>query len=260
LEPRLVDLDQRIADAKREEAELAAVPMPPAPPNTDGPRRALREAEDRWAAHTAAMAEHRAAIAAAETAAVGRADALAQCAAAEVDAADWGALATDLGRDGLQALEIDGAGPEMTAMVNDLLHTCYGPRWTVTIDASRTSADGRRQLEGCEVTVIDTVEGRTGPGETFSGGERVILGEAIALALSALAARRQGIEDVTLIRDETGAALDVDAARAYVAMLRRGAAAMGASRVFLVTHNPDIQAMADSRIVVGGGTASVMEA
>jgi exonuclease SbcC len=175
----------------------------------------------------------------------------------EAEIADWTRIADDLGRDGIQALEIDAAGPELTALVNDLLHTCVGSRWTVSIQASRLSADGKKVLEGCEVSVLDTEKGREGEASTLSGGEGVIVGEAISLALSMLACRRSGVQGPTLVRDETGAALDPSNARAYVAMLRRAAEIVGASRVFFVSHNPEISGLADARIEIGGGKVSV---
>jgi exonuclease SbcC len=105
--------------------------------------------------------------------------------------------------------------------------------------------------------VLDTVAGREGAAETFSGGERVLLGEAVSLALSMLACRRAGLVGVTLVRDETGAALDPANGRAYVAMLRRAAELVGARQVLFVSHSPELAELADARIVVGGGTAVV---
>lgn len=174
------------------------------------------------------------------------------------DLADWELLAQSLGRDGLQAALIDCAGPELTELVNDLLRTCVGPRWTVTIETTRASADGKRQLEGCEVRVLDTERGREGEVATFSGGERVLIGEAVALALSMLACRRSGVERPTLVRDESGAALDPVNARAYVAMLRRAAEVVGASMVLFVSHQPECSELADARIVVADGKVEVV--
>jgi DNA repair protein SbcC/Rad50 len=175
----------------------------------------------------------------------------------DVDLQDWTRLAQDLGRDGLQALEIDAAGPELTVSINDLLHTCVSTRWTVTIETTRPSADGKRQIEGLDVRVLDTVAGRDAPVETYSGGERVLLGEAVSLGLAMLSTRRAGLDGVTLVRDESGAALDPTNARSYVAMLRRAAELVRAHRVLLVSHSPDVQELCDSRLVVADGRVEV---
>jgi exonuclease SbcC len=263
-EPRLAGAEGRLAElepalqAKRAELaaleqQLAALPPLGAPP-------ALSDATER--AHVAACERtEREAQAAATRAldALGRAreasGRLAELerdrAAVEAELADWTRLAADLGRDGLQALEIDAAGPELTELTNDLLHSCHGPRWTVRVETQRLSADGKRTLEGCDIMVLDTVGGREAEGETFSGGERVMIGEALSLALSMLACRRAGIERPTLVRDESGAALDPENARVYVAMLRRAAKHVGAEHVLFVSHSPEVQEMADSRIEVG---------
>lgn len=173
--------------------------------------------------------------------------------AEETELADWTRLSEDLGRKGLQAAEIDSCGPELTALVNDLLHNAHGPRWTVRIDTQKLSADGKKTLEGCQVTVIDTVKGREDEGSKFSGGERVIIGEAMALGLSMLACQRSGLRGVTLVRDETGAALDPVNAEVYVRMLRRAARQIGAERLLFVSHNREVSDLADARITVAGG-------
>lgn len=171
---------------------------------------------------------------------------------------DWTRLGQDLGKDGIQALEIDAAGPELTAIANDLLHTCVSRRWTLEVRTQRASADGKRQIEGCDVVVIDTERGREGEAETFSGGERVLLGEALSLALSVLACRRHGVVGPTLVRDESGAALDASNGRAYIAMLRRAAEFIGADKVLFVSHSAELQELADARIHVADGCATVI--
>ncbi len=212
--------------------------------------------EETKAAASAAVAEK--ALANAKEAAEARASLEAETKAASEILADWTRLAHDFGRDGLQALEIDAAGPELTELVNDLLHSCFGSRWTVSIDTTRESADGKRQLEGLDVMVIDTEKGREGLIETYSGGERVILGEAVSMGLTTLSTRRSGITGATLIRDESGAALEPKHARAYIAMLRRAADLTGAAQVLYVSHTPEIQELADARIHIEDGRVKVV--
>jgi ABC-type lipoprotein export system ATPase subunit len=72
-----------------------------------------------------------------------------------------------------------------------------------------------------------------------------------------LACRRAGVKGPTLIRDESGAALDPQNARNYVAMLRRAAELVGASHVLFVSHSPEVQELADARIVVQDGEVTV---
>lgn len=177
--------------------------------------------------------------------------------AVETHLADWNVLARDLGRDGVQAALIDAAGPELTETANSLLRDCHGSRFTIVIETTRASADGKRQLEGLDVRVIDTEHGGDRAIETYSGGERVILGEAISLALTSMMCRRSGAERPTVVRDESGAALDPENARAYVAMLRR-AAEMIDARVLLVSHSPEVQELADCTVIVRDGGVEVL--
>ncbi len=172
-------------------------------------------------------------------------------------AGDWRLLHRDLGRDGVQALELDAAGPELTELANDLLHTCLGPRFSVRLETVRQKASGKGEREGCWVTVLDSTSGREGDAKTFSGGERVLIGEAVSLAIAMLGVRHAGFTEPTLVRDETGAALDAEKGRHYIAMLRRAAELVGAAHVLFVTHDTALHELADARIVVAGGKVEV---
>lgn len=238
--------------------ERALAELGPAPPPVARPDVAPQRAKVEGLEQRARSAHQGAAVASSKLeAARAMADKLraleGQQRGEEAELADWTRLAEDLGRKGLQAAEIDGCGPELTALVNDLLHAAHGPRFTVRIDTQKLSADGKKTLEGCQVTVIDTVRGREDEGSKFSGGERVIIGEALALGLSMLACQRSGLRGITLVRDETGAALDPDNAEVYVRMLRRAAEQVGADRVLFVTHSAEVSELADARITVAGG-------
>lgn len=261
---RVEDLNAERTELARElgglEERLASLPSAGAVdvPDTSPAERAVTDAREQVTRADVAMRLERERLAAAAAGAAKLAELEKARTLAEIEVADWTRLAEDLGRDGLQALEIDAAGPELTAMVNDLLHTCVSPRWTVTIETQRNSADGKKVIEGCEVRVLDTVAGREGAVETFSGGERVMIGEAVSLALSMLACRRSGVQGATIIRDESGAALDSHNAAAYVGMLRRAAQLTGASKVLFVAHQPDLWELADARIHVANGKVAVL--
>ncbi len=178
--------------------------------------------------------------------------------AVATDLGDWSRLARDLGREGLQAMLVDAIGPELTDLTNDLLHSCVGPRFTVQVDTQRASADGRKMLEGCDVTVYDTRKGVLAQdGDTLSGGEAVLVGTPLRLALAHVTCRTWGIRRPTIVLDESGASLDESlAAGPYVAMLRRAAAQMQ-GQVLFITHNAEAARLADARLVIGGGRVEV---
>jgi exonuclease SbcC len=171
----------------------------------------------------------------------------------EVDISDWRLLQNDLGRDGLQGLEVDAAGPELTELANELLHSCYGSRFSVRIDTTHKSADGKRDIEDCLVNVTDTEQGHDGEVREFSGGERGLIGEAIDLALTTVGTRTAGLEAPTIVRDERGASQSAASERAYIAMLRRAAEQIGAPHVLFVSHREEIRSLADSCVTIKGG-------
>lgn len=174
----------------------------------------------------------------------------------ESDLSDWVLLGDSLGRDGLQVMEIDCAGPELTELTNDLLRTCFGTRWTASFVTTRENRKGD-QIEDCDIRVFDSENGREGPAKTLSGGEKVVVGEAVSLGLAMLNCRRSGMVGVTLIRDESGAALSQENSFAYIKMLRRAAQLVGASKVLLVSHSPQVQALCDARVLISDGALTV---
>ncbi len=263
-EARLEEIEQAVATANRAHAAARAaydaLPDPPdaAPvPDVRAQESAVETAEGRArdAASTVAVASQ--ALEAARSAAA-RIDALeTEQLVIQEDLADWTRLGADLGPRGLQAFEIDAVGPEISTIATSLLHECFGPRWTVSLTTTRPSADGKREIECFDVQVLDTERGRDGEADGLSGGEKVIVGEAVSLALTTVACRRAGLDSPTLVRDESGAALDPERARAYVAMLRRAAELIGAERVLLVSHTPEVQELCDARIEILDGHLSV---
>lgn len=248
---RIAEYEPQIAELRDELAQMEAVDVEPPRPGV------VEAAETALAACRARRERAWLALERAEQAVVQRDGYAAQLATAQAELADWVRLSDDLGRDGLQATLIQCAAPELNTLANDLLHACVGPRFTVTVDAARVSADGKRELSGMEVTILDTEKGREGPAETFSGGERVLIAEALSLALTMLACRQSGATGATLIRDESGAALDPENARAWIRMLRRAADIVGASKVLFVSHNRETWELADARIVVADGKVEV---
>ncbi len=220
----------------------------PTVPDVTKLRSDVIEADRKLRAITAEVAEVEGRLARAREAS-GRVANLSQAKARhQLDERDWFTLATDLGKDGLQAAISDSALPELVTLTNSLLHAAFGPRFTVDLRSQVASASGKKMLETLDVVVIDTVGGREAEAETFSGGEVAIIGEGLSLALTTLACRASGVTAPTLIRDEAGAALDPENGRAWMAMLRRAVDMIGADRLLFVSHSPEVTALADSRI------------
>ena len=174
----------------------------------------------------------------------------------ERELGDWSLLERGLGKDGAQALEIDAAGPEVARITNELLASCYGPRFSIAFETLREKKSAKGEYsESFDVKVFDA--GAERPVEALSGGEKVVVGEAIGLAIAIVNARKSGIRWETLWRDETAGALDPENADRYVLMLRRARELGGFAQVIFVSHSPEVWEAADVRLVVAGGRVTV---
>ena len=125
----------------------------------------------------------------------------------------------------------------------------------MSVDTQRASATGSAR-RGADVRVLDTERRREASAETLSGGERVLVGEAVSLAHDArVPTLRRGRPDDRAGRNRRRAR--PESGRAYVAMLRRAAEIVGASKVLFVSHAAELSEQADARIHVEGGKAVV---
>lgn len=256
LEPQNVDAWERVNRLTAELEALAPVPDVPEAPDVALAKTLAEDAERLTKELTARVARGEQRLEQARAAAERTKVLDAERLELEAELADWTRLALDFGRDGIQSAEVDSVGAELTELANDLLRNCLGPRYSVSIETKRETADGKREIDECQVRVIDTVTGEEKEGREFSGGEQVLLNEAISLALTMLACKRAHIEGATLVRDESGAALDPQNARAYVAMLRRAVKFTNADKVLIVSHLPAVQALCDSVIRIPSFTGS----
>jgi len=108
-------------------------------------------------------------------------------------------LARAFGKNGIQALIIDSALPEIAQEANRLLARLTDSRMTVKFETQRTT---RKDVlkETLDITIADELGTRNY--EMFSGGEAFRINFAIRIALSRLLARRAGAPLPTLIIDE----------------------------------------------------------
>lgn len=175
----------------------------------------------------------------------------------EADLAEWRWLARGLGREGVQALELDAAGPQVSGLANELLADAYGPRFQIRFETQAAKADGKGVKETFDVVVVDTERGREGNGEDLSGGEKVIVGEALGLAVGLFHAQAAGISLGTVIRDETVGALDPENGERYLAMLRAFLRVGRVHQLLYVAHNPVLIDMADAVVHIEDGRIEV---
>jgi exonuclease SbcC len=206
---------------------------------------------------TAELARAQEALKSAEAAKAELAAVKASTTTAAADLDDWKHLQKALGKDGIQALEVDAAGPEVSELINQLLHECYGSRFTARLQTWQLKADGSGTKEVFDLVVIDTEMGTEGSADRLSGGEEVIVSEALGIAIAIYNSRKSSIPMRDLWRDEVCGALHVTRAPLYVSMLRKALDLGQFDRAFFISHNPELPEIADARIVVEDGKAKV---
>jgi exonuclease SbcC len=104
------------------------------------------------------------------------------------------------GREGVQALLIERALPEIEDDANELLDRLSGGQMQITFDTQRKLKTSDRLAETLDISIVDSAGER--PYENYSGGEQFRVNFAIRLALSKVLTRRAGARLQTLVIDE----------------------------------------------------------
>ncbi len=116
-------------------------------------------------------------------------------------------ISTALGKDGIQALLIEDAIPEIEQEANDLLAQLTDNQASISIESLRDLQKGGTK-ETLDINISDVHGIR--PYELFSGGEAFRIDFALRIAISKLLARRAGTSLQTLIIDEGFGSQDED--------------------------------------------------
>lgn len=165
----------------------------------------------------------------------------------EDELGNWTLFARCMSNDGLIALAIDDAGPELSALANDLLLASYGPRFTVSIQTLLETAKGD-QREGFDIRVYDAESAESKSLTCMSAGERTIIESCLTRAIALYLAHNSGRKYMTLFSDEADGALDPDRKRMFMAMKRQVLRLGGYEREFFISQTPELAAMADAVI------------
>ncbi len=112
---------------------------------------------------------------------------------------EYTAIASALSKDGIQALLIEDAIPEIEHEANTLLSRLTDNQAHLTIESLRDLRSGKTK-ETLDIKISDPIGIR--PYELFSGGEAFRIDFALRIAISKLLARRAGTALQTLIIDE----------------------------------------------------------
>ncbi|WP_234265177.1 hypothetical protein [Hydrogenophaga sp. NFH-34] len=161
----------------------------------------------------------------------------------------WVLLAKALGTNGIIAMSIDDAGPDISRIANELLEDCYGGRFSLSLLTQQQTQAGITK-EDFIVQVEDNHRGETKTLERTSGGEKVWINECLVRAIALFMAQVADTRSQTLFSDESDGALDPKRKREFMAMKRAVIERGGYEREYLITHTPELLEMCDAVIDV----------
>jgi exonuclease SbcC len=149
-------------------------------------------------------------------------------------------------KDGIPALELDAAGPEVSRIANDLLSSTFGSRFQIAFETTRLTKDKKKQVETFEIRVY----GEDGEKkiEDLSGGQRVWIETALQEAIAIYLSEKSGKELLTSYQDEKDGALDPDNKQHFVEMSREAFRLGRRYYTFLITQTPDIWQQVQQRL------------
>ncbi len=156
-------------------------------------------------------------------------------------------LAGAFGKQGVQALIIENAIPELQTDANSILERLTDGDLSVQIDTQKLGkSKGAGVIETLEIIVTDHLGTR--PLELYSGGESFRISFALRIALSNLLARRAGARLQTLIIDEGFGTQDAKGREKLVDAIN--AIKDDFERIIVITHIDELKEAFPSRIDV----------
>lgn len=161
---------------------------------------------------------------------------------------DYELIQTSFGNNGIQALELDSAAPEISSITNGILNETYGDRFTVSFDTQRVSKDGKRKIDDFIINVYDSDCGRSKRLDLLSSGESVWIKQALHFAFSVIRTRRTGFCFKTRFLDETDGSLDSESRIKYIKMIEAAHCQCNAYQTILITHSQEIKEILEQKI------------
>jgi exonuclease SbcC len=152
------------------------------------------------------------------------------------------------GKDGVPALLIEQALPQIEAKANDLLERLSGGGMSVRFQTQSAYKDKRREdlKETLDILISDSAGSRDY--ELYSGGEAFRVNFAIRLALSEVLAQRAGARLQTLVIDEGFGSQDALGRQRLVEAIN--AVRTNFAKILVITHIDELKDNFSTRIEV----------
>ncbi len=183
----------------------------------------------------------------------------------EIDAlkkniADLKALESAFGKDGIPALLIEQALPEIETQANEILDRLSNGRMSLAFRTEREYKDKKREdkKQTLDILIGDAAGQREY--EMFSGGEAFRINFAIRLALSRVLAQRAGARLQTLVIDEGFGSQDAEGRQRLIEAINL--VSRDFAKILVITHLDELKDAFPSRIEVqktpSGSTVEVI--
>jgi exonuclease SbcC len=160
---------------------------------------------------------------------------------------EYNVIQTAFGNNGIQAIELSSAAPEIEDIANDILHKTYSENYTISFDTQRDGKNGKK-IDDFIINVFDSESGRLKKLDSLSSGETTWINQALYFAFSVIRARRTGFCFKTRFLDESDGALDSTAKLQYLKMIEKTHKECNAVQTIFVTHNREIKELVDQKI------------
>ena len=155
-------------------------------------------------------------------------------------------LSIAFGKDGIQALLIEQAIPELESEADGILGRITDYRMSVKLETQRESRSGGDPRETLDIKISDELGIRNY--ETYSGGEAFRINFALRIALSKLLAHRSGAPLPTLFIDEGFGTQDTNGLEKLVDAIR--VIQDDFQRIIVITHIDELKEAFPARIEV----------
>jgi len=148
-------------------------------------------------------------------------------------------LETAFGKDGVPALLIEQALPEIESQANELLDRLSDGRMSVSFETERAYKDKKREDRRQTLDILISDASGRREYELFSGGEAFRINFAIRLALSQMLAGRAGARLRTLVIDEGFGSQDAEGRQRLIEAINL--VSQDFAKILVITHLDELK-------------------
>jgi exonuclease SbcC len=157
-------------------------------------------------------------------------------------------LETAFGKDGIPALLIEQALPEIESQANEILDRLSDGRMSLSFETEKEYKDKNRDDKKPTLDILISDSSGSREYELFSGGEAFRINFAIRLALSRVLAGRAGARLRTLVIDEGFGSQDADGRQRLIEAINL--VSRDFAKILVITHLEELKDAFPSRIEV----------